>query len=103
MFSTIRILFPTNPFYDRTAFVQEDFLKSQGLIKAQNKVALTRSEVDKSWSNLPEKSEKADWSLGGSGTNVMKTLAQIGNYECRLRGVIGNDFRGREIERSSMN
>lgn len=92
---TYTILGFGSPFDDRTAIrVDESFLESHHLIKGLTTVTNNQQDVDKTWNSLSPKPERES-SLGGSGTNVIKALAQF--EKCALFGKIGNDKIGEKI------
>jgi sugar/nucleoside kinase (ribokinase family) len=85
-----------NPFCDSTALVNDDFLKKHGLTKGICTFTQNKSEVDAVWNDLKEKNE--NWTIGGSATNVIKTLARLG-YPCGAYGIVAPDAEGNEIEK----
>lgn len=87
------ILIIGNSFLDRSALVDDSFIKSLNLKEGTTNVTSNLKDVEASWNNQSE-----SWTVGGSGTNVAKTLAQLGNA-CYLCGKIGEDDIGNEIEK----
>ncbi|MBS0614999.1 MAG: adenosine kinase [Verrucomicrobia bacterium] len=83
-----RILGICNPFLDRCAVVDEAFLQKHDLKKDDTKNETEKEPVERTWKALNPKADA--WTLGGSGTNVMKTLARLG-HECRVHGKVGKD------------
>lgn len=82
-----------NPFYDRFAFVGDEFLLQQGLIKGDTALTENRQEIDAIWNKAPKKDAHRQGKLGGSTTNVIKVLANLG-HPCALCGKIGKDDLG---------
>ena len=85
-----------NPFFDRSALVTDSFLKQHRLKKDDTTNEIERAPVERTWQGISS-AEKDVWTLGGSGTNVMKTLARLG-HQCRVVGKIGSDERGFDMK-----
>ena len=86
-----------NPFCDRIVRVSEDFLPSHALTKSSTTVITEREKFDAFWANATQHSETTiPWLVGGSGTNVTKVLARLGE-DCTIFGIVGADEMGREI------
>lgn len=83
-----------NPFFDRSALVTDSFLEKHGLKKDDTKNESDKAPVERTWQGLPVEA----WTLGGSGTNVIKTLARLG-HPCRIVGKIGSDNRAPDLEK----
>jgi sugar/nucleoside kinase (ribokinase family) len=81
-----------NPFYDRAVAVPDDFLPIVNLKKGLDTFTTDRKEVEKSWNQLGL-AEMKQITLGGSGVNVIKVLAHLGN-NCALCGKVGRDGAG---------
>lgn len=75
-----------NPFRDRTAFIKEELLGEQSLEKGTLKATPELDEVNASWEAAGQ--ADVDSHMGGSCTNVIKTLARLGT-SCALHGKIG--------------
>lgn len=85
-----------NPFYDRFAFVSDEFLKQHHIIKGDTTVILDRVDLEKSWEKAPQKEACYVGKLGGSCANVIKVLTRLG-HRCALSGVIGSDELGTSL------
>lgn len=91
------VLILGNPFCDRIVRVSEDFLPSHALTKSSTTVVTEREKFDAFWADATQHSEMTlPWLVGGSGTNVTKVLARLGE-DCTILGIIGADQIGREI------
>lgn len=88
-----RILGIGNPFFDRTIHTEN---LPEGLTRGDTSIVLDKSQAEKTWNLVNQASSPSEWSLGGSCTNVIKSLAHLGN-SCSLLGKIGKD-RKDEIE-----
>lgn len=93
---TYTILGIGNPFYDRFAFVDDQFLVAQGLVKGDTALFDDKQQIDKAWDCIPKQTHEYEGKLGGSCANVIKVLAKLGN-QCALCGKIGNDDDGKAI------
>ncbi len=85
-----------NPFIDHFSYVNGSFFASQNLKAGDANTTRDRSAVIASLTAAGKSEEDPDWTLGGSGCNVVRTLGHLGN-RCALIGKIGPD-RGDEIE-----
>jgi len=87
-----------NPFCDRIAHVDDPFLQKHHLARGQSTFTNDRSAVEVTWKDATQNIQSVfQWALGGSGTNVIKTLAYLGN-KCAIQGKIGSDEIGKNIE-----
>ncbi len=84
-----------NPFIDRFANIDSSFVESQKLIEGDIVSTENGSDVEASWAAAGKTKDDPHWTLGGSGCNVIKTLAHLGN-RCAIIGKIGPD--GDEVE-----
>jgi sugar/nucleoside kinase (ribokinase family) len=82
-----------NPFADRFAQVEEEWLVAHDLPIGMATVVDDSGAVNATW---VEAGGGVELSLGGTGTNVTKTLAQLG-HKCALHGRVGSDEFGRSI------
>lgn len=87
-----------NPFYDQATQVPESFLSANNLEKSMSNITTTFLDVEKSWENSKENNTTSQngWKLGGSGTNVAKTMQRLGT-KTALLGKIGKDETGKDI------
>lgn len=77
-----------NPFVDRTKHVNE---VPEGLERGQTNVVFEKEKVEALWKKIHE-NDDSKWSLGGSCTNVIKSLSCIiENSSCFLLGMVGKD------------
>lgn len=88
----MRILGIGNPFLDRTGHVDE---LPPELKKGETAVVFEKEKVEDLWQKTCGK-ENSSWSLGGSCTNVIKTLSCL--MDCALLGMVGKDKK-EEIEK----
>ncbi len=90
-----------NPFCDRTTHINNEFLTALEFTKGATISETNPEKVDHSWKMVPNKIHDEE-TLGGSGTNVIKTIAHLkpsdSNRRCALLGKIGADLRGCKIE-----
>jgi sugar/nucleoside kinase (ribokinase family) len=94
--STYRVIGIANPFHDRAAPVEAAFLEKYKLPLGATEVR-DRSEIVASWNEAHQ--GEYQWTLGGSGTNVIKTAAHLGSKgEYALYGKIGDDEIGRKMK-----
>lgn len=78
-----------NPFRDNVAGVGESFIKENDLLLDDTVIA--EEDIRSStWEKLSNEIQKVENCLGGSGANVAKAFARLGN-DCTLHGMVGND------------
>jgi sugar/nucleoside kinase (ribokinase family) len=98
---TSSVLGVGHPFCDRTRYVDDAFLQKHDLRKDVSNIATSAEAVDLAWYDTttaaPEDLNR--WTIGGSGPNVIKVLARLG-HPCSIRGKVGNDSMGNQIEES---
>lgn len=94
------ILGVASPFWDRTATVSEEFLKAQGFELEVTSNTPNEEEVDACWETAKKQASQYShsFSLGGTGTNVIKTLARLGR-NCGIHGKKGTSASGEKAER----
>ena len=94
------------PFNDRCVYVTDEFLISSSLEKSRTTQVSTRFALEKLWNKARDQADEKNLPyeagiLGGTGTNVMKVLSQLG-HQCRLSGMIGTDGNPLEERVSSL-
>jgi sugar/nucleoside kinase (ribokinase family) len=98
---TSAVLGVGHPFCDRARNVDEAFLQKHNLRKDVSNIANSAEAVDLSWydTSTAPREDLSRWTIGGSGPNVIKVLARLG-HPCSIRGKIGDDELGNDIQRS---
>jgi len=98
MSAAVENLALANPFFDRTTYVSQEFLREQNLKIGEGECTDDLSRVENSWKaamnpDMPEPQKL----LGGSGTNILKVLARLG-HSCAVVGRKGAGESGEQIE-----
>ncbi len=86
-----------NPFYDRILHVDDETFAETGLVKGVPDFSDDLAKVNRTWEKCLKGREHNQWSLGGSGTNVIKALAHFG-HRCALYGMIGSKPDSLEVD-----
>jgi sugar/nucleoside kinase (ribokinase family) len=80
-----------NIFYDQTALVTDKFLEENNLKKGSTTIIDDKEVIKAIWNNITTEKSNA-LTFGGSGANVAKFLAALGN-KCALYGKYGKGDR----------